>query len=110
MPYTGRLETTPLLDIIQIVAYSQQSGLLSVKGVETKGLLIFRDGNIVCAYSPSALPLLVKAAKEQEEGSRLSLRRLESVTQCGAIWGYPDASAAPGLRASGKRGSPKAVY
>lgn len=77
MPYTGRLETTPLLDIIQIVAYSQQTGLLSVKGVETKGLLIFRDGNIVCAYSPTSLPLLVKAAKEQDEDSRLSLRRIQ---------------------------------
>ena len=37
MPYTGRLEATPLLDIIQIVAYSQQTGLLSIKGAETKG-------------------------------------------------------------------------
>jgi hypothetical protein len=80
MPYTGRLETTPLLDIIQIVAYSQQTGLLSVKGVETKGLLIFRNGNIVCAYSPGALPLLVKAAKEQDPESRLSLRRIQVLT------------------------------
>jgi len=77
MPYTGRLETTPLLDIVQIIAYSQQSGLLSVNGSDTRGLLIFHDGNIICAYSPSALPLLVKAAKEQEPDNRLALRRIQ---------------------------------
>lgn len=79
MPYTGRLETTPLLDIIQILAYSAQTGLLSVKGAQAKGLLIFQDGNIVCAYSPSALPLLVKAAKAQDEKNRLSLRRIQAL-------------------------------
>jgi hypothetical protein len=77
MPYTGRLETRPLLDVIQIVAYSQQSGILSVKGTATKGLLIFEGGNIVCAYSPAALPLLVKAAKEEDERHRLTFRRIQ---------------------------------
>jgi hypothetical protein len=77
MPYTGRLENRPLLDVIQIVAYSQQSGILSVKGAATKGLVIFQDGNIVCAYSPAALPLLVKAAKEGDERHRLTFRRVQ---------------------------------
>ncbi len=77
MPYSGRLETRPLLDVIQIIAYSQQSGVLSVKGTKAKGLLIFDSGNVVCAYSPSALALLVKAAKETDEGSRLAFRRIQ---------------------------------
>jgi hypothetical protein len=77
MPYSGRLENRPLLDVIQIIAYSQQSGVLSVKGTSTKGLLIFDGGNVVCAYSPSALPLLVKAAKEAEERNRLVFRRIQ---------------------------------
>ena len=77
MPYTGRLENRPLLDVIQIVAYSQQSGILSVKGTNSKGLVIFEGGNIVCAYSPAALPLLVKAAKESDERHRLSIRRIQ---------------------------------
>lgn len=77
MPYTGRLENRPLLDVIQIVAYSQQTGILSVKGAKTKGLLIFEGGNIVCAYSPAALPLLVKAAKEADERHRLTFRRIQ---------------------------------
>ncbi len=77
MPYTGQLDTQPLLDVIQIVAYSRQSGILTVKGPETRGLLIFDAGNIVCAYSPSALPLLVKAAKERDERHRLTYRRIQ---------------------------------
>ncbi len=77
MPYTGRLENRPLLDVIQIVAYSQRSGILSVKGTTSKGLVIFESGNIVCAYSPGALPLLVKAAKEGDERHRLTFRRVQ---------------------------------
>jgi Tfp pilus assembly protein PilZ len=77
MPYSGRLENRPLLDVIQIVAYSQQSGILSVKGTAAKGLVIFEGGNIVCAYSPAALPLLVKAAKEADERHRLTIRRIQ---------------------------------
>jgi uncharacterized protein (TIGR02266 family) len=77
MPYTGRLETRPILELIQIVAYSQQSGILSVKGPGKKGLVIFQTGNVVCAYSPSALPLLVKAAKETDLLVRLTYRRIQ---------------------------------
>ena len=77
MAKNGRLETTPLLDVIQIVAYTGKSGLLSVKGPHTKGLVIFERGNVVCAYSPQALPLLVKAAKAEGADERLSLRRIQ---------------------------------
>ena len=80
MPFTGRLENQPLLDVIQIVAYSQQSGILSVKGTASKGLVIFEGGNVVCAYSPSALSLLIKAAKESDERRRLTFRRVQVLT------------------------------
>ena len=42
MPYVGRLEERPLLDIIQIVAYSGQSGLLTVD-VQTARAELFDD-------------------------------------------------------------------
>lgn len=80
MAFTGRLDTRPLLDVIQIVAYSQQNGILTVKGPETRGLVIFEGGNIVCAYSPAALPLLVKAAKERDDRHRLTYRRIQVLT------------------------------
>lgn len=80
MSYTGTLEERPLLDVVQIIAYSQQSGILSAEGGASKGLVIFERGNVVCAYSPSALSLLVKAAKEPDEKVRLSLRRIQVLT------------------------------
>ncbi len=90
MPYNGRLEITPLLDIVQIVAYSQQSGLLSIKGAASKGLVIFQAGNVVCAYSPEALPLLVKAAKETDAASRLSFRRISVLTALKELFEIPE--------------------
>jgi hypothetical protein len=80
MAFNGRLETTPLLELIQILAYTRKSGILTVKAGETRGLVIFQDGNVVCAYSPTALSLLVKAAKETDPRHRLSLRRIQVLT------------------------------
>lgn len=90
MPYSGRLEVSPLLDIVQIVAYSQQSGLLSIKGPTSKGLVIFQNGNVVCAYSPGALPLLVKAAKEADPDGRLSFRRIQVLTALKELFEIPE--------------------
>ena len=59
------------------MAYSSQSGILSIKSADVKGLVIFYEGNVVCAYSPTALSILVKAAKERDEATRLSLRRIQ---------------------------------
>ena len=80
MPFQGRLESTPLLELIQILAYSRQSGILTVKGSEVRGLVIFQEGNVICAYSPGALSLLVKAAKETDADHRFSLRRTQVLT------------------------------
>ncbi|HXV64095.1 MAG TPA: DUF4388 domain-containing protein [Vicinamibacteria bacterium] len=70
MPYIGRLEERPLLDVIQIIAYSQQSGILSVEGAESRGAIVFENGSVVCAVSPSTLRLLVRAAKQTDDNAR----------------------------------------
>ena len=80
MAFKGRLETTPLLELIQILAYSRKSGILTVKAGETRGLVIFQKGNVVCAYSPKTVSLLVKAAKETDPDRRLSLRWIQVLT------------------------------
>ena len=80
MPFKGRLEITPLLEIIQILAYGRKSGILTVKGGDVRGVVIFKDGNVVCAYSPGALSLLVKAAEETNPDHRFSLRRIQVLT------------------------------
>ena len=80
MAFKGRLESTPLLELIQILAYTRKSGILTVKGGDVRGLVILKDGNVVCAYSPGALPLLVKAAEETDPNHRFSLRRIQVLT------------------------------
>ncbi len=87
---SGRLEVSPLLDIVQIVAYSQQSGLLSIKGATSKGLVIFKNGDVVCAYSPGALTLLVKAAKEADADHRLTFRRIQVLTALKELLEIPE--------------------
>lgn len=77
MPYTGRLEERPLLDVIQIIAYSQQSGMLTLQASEHRGAIIFENGNVVCAYSPSTLPLLVQTAKQTDDHARRSRGRVQ---------------------------------
>ena len=80
MAFKGRLEDAPLLELIQILAYSRKSGLLTVKSGETRGLVIFQRGNVVCAYSPKNVSLLVKTAQEPDPDRRLSLRRIQTLT------------------------------
>jgi hypothetical protein len=89
MAFKGRLETRPLLELIQILAYSRKSGILTVKDEETRGLVIFREGNVVCAYSPTALSLLVKAAKEKDPRHRLSLRRIQVLASLRELFDLP---------------------
>jgi uncharacterized protein (TIGR02266 family) len=90
MPFKGRLEATPLLELVQILAYSRKSGLLTVKGGDVRGLVIFQDGNVVCAYSPGALSLLVKAAKETDPNHRFSLRRIQVLTSLRELFNLPE--------------------
>ena len=90
MAFKGRLEATPLLELIQILAYSRKSGLLTVKGGEVRGLVIFQDGNVVCAYSPGSLGLLVKAAKQTDPKQRFSLRRIQVLTSLRELFDLPE--------------------
>jgi len=76
---SGQIERAPLLEVVQVLAYSRQSGALSVQGASTKGAVLFFEGNVVCAHTTSTLDLLVKAAKEQDPVSRSRLRRVQAL-------------------------------
>lgn len=89
MPYTGRLEERPLLDVIQIVAYSQQSGILTVEGPDGVGLVVFDNGNVICADSKTARHMLAKAAKETDERARLTLRRVQVLVAIRELFDLP---------------------
>ncbi len=79
MLVSGEIENVPLLDVLQVVAHSKQTGVLTVQGVETQGALVFERGGIVCGESSSTRPLLARAASSKELRSRNALRRVATL-------------------------------
>jgi hypothetical protein len=75
MLVSGEIENVPLLDVLQVVAYSKQTGVLSVQGVGIEGSLVFERGAVVVGESTSTRTLLERAASESEPRARLALRR-----------------------------------
>ena len=69
MIVSGELERVPLLDVLQVLAYSKQTGELFVESPETSGTIIFAQGAIVCGESSSTRLLLAKASREIEPQS-----------------------------------------
>ena len=57
MSLQGNLEDLPLLDILQIVAFSQKTGFLTVQAAAGEAALIFRDGLIVSSFTWDSSPL-----------------------------------------------------
>src|SRR5215470_9397847 len=51
MGLTGDLEDVPLLDILQIVAFSRKTGLLSVEAGPRAATLVFREGRVIAAVA-----------------------------------------------------------
>lgn len=62
MGLKGNLEDLPLLDILQIVAYSKKTGYLKIETGFGSGAVVFKDGLVVCAYSWSTLSYLRQIA------------------------------------------------
>ena len=71
----GRLEDLPLLDILQIVAFSKKTGYLSVEGPLGRGAILFKNGLVLCAYSWSTQSYLRQLTGEDHTGDRLALLR-----------------------------------
>jgi CheY-like chemotaxis protein len=53
----GNLEDLPLLDILQIVAFSQKTGFLTVQAAPGEAALVFERGLIVSSYTWDVRPL-----------------------------------------------------
>ncbi len=54
MSLTGNLEDLPLLDILQIVSFSKKTGHLAIGTPAGEGAIVFRDGFVVCCYTPDS--------------------------------------------------------
>ncbi len=65
MSLTGNLEDLPLLDILQIVSFSKKTGHLSIETPEGEGAIVFRDGFVVCCFTPGTPPLDARSAQLQ---------------------------------------------
>jgi CheY-like chemotaxis protein len=63
----GNLEDIPLLDILQIIAFSQKTGYLTVQTSGGEAALVFRDGLVVSATTPDSLPADPRVAQLSEE-------------------------------------------
>jgi hypothetical protein len=79
MLVSGEIENVPLLDVLQVVAYSKQTGVLRVQGNGTQGAILFEKGAIVCGESTTSRALLERAASEGEPRRRLALRRVATL-------------------------------
>lgn len=53
MSLTGNLEDLALPDILQIVSLSKRTGILTVESVAGRGVVIFKNGLVMSAISPS---------------------------------------------------------
>lgn len=76
MLVSGEIENVPLLDVLQVMSYSKQTGVLMIGGAEIRGALVFERGAIVCGESTSTRPLLARAALEREPRTHMALRRV----------------------------------
>ena len=56
MGLNGRLEDLPLLDIFQVVAFSQKTGYLSVETPRGEAAIVLEKGLVVSSFTPTARP------------------------------------------------------
>ena len=54
MSLFGKLEDTPLQELLQVIAASEVTGKLRLTGRDREGIVVFRNGNIVYAASSAA--------------------------------------------------------
>jgi CheY-like chemotaxis protein len=59
---SGRIDDLPLLEILQVVAFCQKTGHLTVRTPQGEGAVVFRDGRVVSGFIWDVPPLGSEAA------------------------------------------------
>lgn len=90
MVVSGQIENVSLQDVIQVLAHSQESGVLTVEAVSTQGTVIFLEGNIVCAHSSSTLELLVKSTRAADPRRQATLKRIQTLAALAELLGLEE--------------------
>jgi len=73
MALKGRLEDLSLLDILQVVAFSKKTGQLKITGAFGQGAVLFKDGLITSACSPTTIQILSRLGRNAEGESHRDL-------------------------------------
>jgi CheY-like chemotaxis protein len=89
MGLKGRLEDLPLLDMLQIIAFSRKSGFLRIAATKGRGAVLLREGRVLFSYSWSTLAGLEEMVRHPEkvtvtlirEQIEVSLRELGSLRE-----------------------------
>ncbi len=89
MGLKGRLEDLPLLDMLQIIAFSRKSGFLRIAATKGRGAVVLREGRVLFSYSWSTLAALEELVRHPEkvtiplirEQIEVSLRELGSLRE-----------------------------
>lgn len=66
MGLKGRLEDLPLLDMLQIIAFSRKSGYLRIAASPGRGAVMFKEGRVLFSYSWSTLAGLEELVRHPE--------------------------------------------
>ncbi len=69
MGLKGRLEDLPLLDMLQIIAFSRKSGFLRIAAGKGRGAVVLREGRVLFAYSWSTLVGLEDMVRHPEKAT-----------------------------------------
>ncbi len=89
MGLKGRLEDLPLLDMLQIIAFSRKSGYLRIAATKGRGAVVLREGRVLFSYCWSTLAGLEELVRHPEkvttalirEQIEVSLRELSSLRE-----------------------------
>lgn len=74
MGLNGRLDDLPLLDLLQIIAFSKKSGYLRVSGAPGRGAVLLKEGRVLFSYSWSTVSRVRELAAEPSRITPETLR------------------------------------
>jgi CheY-like chemotaxis protein len=74
MGLEGSLEDLALLEILQIIAFSRKTGLMTVETGPGEAVLVFLEGRVVAAFDPDSPPLDARAASLAGEARHRLIR------------------------------------
>ena len=67
MGLKGQLEDLPLIDMLQIIAFSKKSGYLRVAGPAGRGAVVLEEGRVLFAFSWSTMSRIREMARDPDK-------------------------------------------